>query len=62
MKNRIIILAISSMVPCAVAHAAKTITINMNTAGELVDACGVKPGVPGADTKQTFCQGSPKGR
>jgi hypothetical protein len=61
MKNRIIILAISSMVPCAVAHAAKTITINTNTAGELVDACGVKPGVPGADTKQTFCQGFAQG-
>ena len=44
MKRRIIIVAISSMVPCAVAHAAKTITINTNTAGELADACNVKLG------------------
>src|SRR5690349_8027653 len=49
------------MVPCAVAHAAKTITINTNTAGELADACGVKPGDSGADTKRTFCQGFAQG-
>jgi|tagenome__1003787_1003787.scaffolds.fasta_scaffold19536109_1 Ssp1 endopeptidase immunity protein Rap1a len=60
-KNRIIILAIASMVPCAVAHAAKTITIATNTAGELADTCGVKPGDPGAGTKQTFCQGFAQG-
>jgi hypothetical protein len=52
MKNRIIILVIAGMVPCAVAHAAKTFTINTNTAGELADTCGVKPGDPGADTKR----------
>jgi Rap1a immunity proteins len=61
MNKRIIILAISSMVPCIIAHAAKTITINTNTAGELADVCGVKPGDPGADTKQTFCQGFAQG-
>jgi hypothetical protein len=57
----IIILAISSLVPCVIAHAAKTITINTKTAGELADVCGVKPGDPGADTKQTFCQGFAQG-
>jgi len=60
-KKRIIILAISGMVQCAVAHAAKTITINTNTAGELADVCGVKPGDPGVDTKRTFCQGFAQG-
>jgi hypothetical protein len=60
-KSRIIILAIASMVPCAVAQGAKTITINTNTAGGLADACGVKPGGPGADTKRTFCQGFAQG-
>ena len=43
------------------AHAVKTITINTNTAGELADACGVKPSDPGAGTKQTFCQGFAQG-
>jgi hypothetical protein len=61
MKNRIIILAIAGMVPCAIAHAAKTTTIATNTAGELADACGVKPSDPGAGTKQTFCQGFAQG-
>jgi Rap1a immunity proteins len=60
-NKRIIILAISSMVPCVMAHAAKTTTINTNTAGELADVCGAKPGDPGADTKQTFCQGFAQG-
>jgi hypothetical protein len=60
-KIRVIILATASMVPCAVAQAAKTITINTNTAGELADACAVKPGGPGADTKRTFCQGFAQG-
>jgi Rap1a immunity proteins len=60
-KKRIIILAIASMVPCAVAHAAKTITINTNTAGELADACGAKPGDPEADNRRTFCQGFAQG-
>jgi hypothetical protein len=49
------------MVPCAVAHAAKTIAINTDTVGELADACSVKPGHPGADTKRTFCQGFAQG-
>jgi hypothetical protein len=57
----IIILAISGMIPCVIAHAAKTMTINTNTAGELADVCGVKPGDPVADTKQTFCQGFAQG-
>src|SRR5689334_14781131 len=60
-KSRIIILAVSSMVPCAVAHAAKTLTINTNTAGDLADVCGVKPGDPGSGTKRTFCQGFAQG-
>jgi Rap1a immunity proteins len=55
------ILAIAGVVPCALVHAAKTITINTNTAGELADACGVKQGDPGTDTKRTFCQGFAQG-
>jgi hypothetical protein len=61
MKTRIIILTVLSVVPCFAARSANTITINTNTAGELADACGVKPGGPGGDTKQTFCQGFAQG-
>jgi hypothetical protein len=60
-KKCIIILAISGLILCGVAHAAKTTAINTNTAGELADVCGVKPGETGAATKQTFCQGFAQG-
>jgi hypothetical protein len=61
MKKWIIVLAISGMIPCAIAHAAKSTTIKTDTAGELADICGVKPNEPGAGTKQTFCQGFAQG-
>ena len=60
-KKCIIILAISGLIPWGIAQAAKTSAINTNTAGELADVCGVKPGETGAATKQTFCQGFAQG-
>src|ERR1700759_2686014 len=42
MKKWIIVLAICAMIPCAVAHAAKT-TTKTDTAGELADICGGRP-------------------
>jgi len=59
--QRIIVLAICSIAICATAHAAKTTTINTSTAGDLADVCGAKPGQPGADRKQTYCQGFAQG-
>jgi hypothetical protein len=61
MNKGLIILAISCVVICAAAHAAKTASINTNTAGELADICGVKRGDPSAATKRTFCQGFAQG-
>jgi hypothetical protein len=61
MNKRLIILSISSVVTCAAAHAAKTASINTDTAGELADICGVKRGDPAAATKRTFCQGFAQG-
>jgi hypothetical protein len=61
MIKRAIILAISGVATCAAAHAAKTATINTNTAGELADLCSVKAGEPAAETKRAFCQGFAQG-
>jgi hypothetical protein len=61
MRTWVIILAISGLATSAVAHAAKTTTISTNTAGELADVCGVKPGDPAANTKRTYCQGFAQG-
>jgi hypothetical protein len=46
MNKRLIILAISSVVTCAAAHAAKTASISTSTTGELADTCGVKRETP----------------
>jgi hypothetical protein len=61
MNNRLIVLAISSVVVTCTAHAAKTVAINTNTAGELADVCAAKQGQPAAATKRTFCQGFAQG-
>lgn len=60
MNKRLIILAISSVIT-GTAYAAKPVSINTNTAGELADVCAAKKEDPAAATKRSFCQGFAQG-
>src|SRR3954469_14425103 len=61
MKRLMALAFLASGVATAGAWAAQPIDIKAQTAGELAELCGAKPGEPAADAKINFCLGFAQG-